>query len=141
MKRREDALRELVHSWLKKSQDDLDVAELLLGQRSHLLDAIGFHAQQAAEKCMKALLVRHQVEFPKTHNLGEILDLVARVNPDLARSLRSATALNPYGVETRYPGDLPDMTREDAEHAASLASEVRQSVLRSLDAYLSGRED
>jgi HEPN domain-containing protein len=80
------------------------------------------------------------MEFPKTHNLGELLDLVAQVTPELARTLRTATALNPHGVEARYPGDLPDMTDEDAAHAVRLASQVSEAVLRVMQPYLDGQE-
>ncbi len=104
------------------------------------LNAIGFHAQQAAEKVLKAFLVRHQLEFPKTHNIGELLDLVGKVAPALATTLRSATALNPYGVEVRYPADLPAMTQEDAAQAVQLASQVREAVLAVMQSYLDGRE-
>ena len=81
MKRPEETRRELVREWLEKSQNDLGLAEYLIRERSPYLNAIGFNAQQAAEKILKAFLVRHQVEFPKTHNIGELLDLVAHVAP------------------------------------------------------------
>jgi HEPN domain-containing protein len=140
MKPPDSALRGLVQEWLDKSHEDLGVADYLLRERSPYLNAIGFHAQQAAEKFLKALLVRHQVEFSKTHNLGELLDLVAKVAPELAANLRSATALNPYGVEVRYPGDLPHMTDEDAAEAVRLASQVCEAVLRAMQPYLDGQK-
>jgi len=52
---------------------------------------VGFHAQQAAEKFIKAFLVRHQIEFPKTHDIGLLRQLVARVE---ARSLSGYNFLN-----------------------------------------------
>jgi HEPN domain-containing protein len=141
MKRPEETRRTLVQEWLDKSREDLGVADYLLRNRSPYLNAIGFHAQQGAEKALKALLVRHQVEFPKTHNLGELLDLVARVAPVLAGTLRAATGLNPYGVDARYPGDLPHPTGEDAAQAVRLASQVRDAALQEMQAYLEGKED
>jgi len=140
MKRPEEIRRGLVQEWLDKSQEDLGVADYLLRERLPYLNAIGFHAQQAAEKVLKAFLVRHQLEFPKTHNLGELLDLVAQVAPALATTLGCATALNPYGVDVRYPGDLPHMTDEDAAQAVSLSAQVREAVLRVMQAYLDGQE-
>ncbi len=139
MKPPEEARRDLVREWLAKAEDDIGLAKDLLTRRSPYLNAIGFHAQQAAERFLKAVLVQHQVEFPKTHNLGELLDLIARMEPDLAGSLRSATALNPYGVEVRYPGDLPQMTEADAGETVRLALEVRDAVLRLLGPSVGGR--
>ena len=40
-------------------------------------ETIGFHAQQAVEKCLKAVLIRYGVDFRKTHALDELIDLLA----------------------------------------------------------------
>ncbi|MEK7404871.1 MAG: HEPN domain-containing protein [Acidobacteriota bacterium] len=81
-------------------------------------------------------LISHQIDFPKTHNLGELLDLVARIDTALAERLRDATALNPYGVEYRYPGDFPESTQEDAEAAFGLAQKVRAAMIPKLARFL-----
>ena len=53
------------------------VAERLAGDTEPLREALAFHCQQAAERYLKALLVRHGIEFRKTHNIGELLDFLA----------------------------------------------------------------
>jgi HEPN domain-containing protein len=131
MKRPDEVKRELVTQWLARAQQDLGVAEHLLSQRSFLC-AVGFHAQQAAEKYLKAFLVKHQIEFPKTHNIGLLLDLVTTVSADLSRSLQDIAVLSDYGVDVRYPGDLPDPTLEEAGDAVKLASKARDRILRAL---------
>jgi HEPN domain-containing protein len=136
MKPPDEVKRDFVRQWLAKAEEDYAVAEHLLIQNTPYLGAIGFHAQQAAEKFFKAFLVRHQVEFPKTHDLDKILDLVATVDESLAESLRAAVALNPYGVDIRYPADFPEMTREDAGNAVKLAGEVRKAIKTLLQEYL-----
>ena len=95
-------------------------------------EAIAFHSQQAAEKFLKALLVWHGVDFEKTHNLGRLLQLVTSFDTSLASSLKPATALNPYGVDYRYPGDFPDLRPNDAEEASGLAEQVRAAVIPKL---------
>jgi len=129
MKPPEQVRRELVQQWLAKATEDLTVARHLLSEGLGCLGAIGFHAQQAAEKYLKALLVAHQIEFPKTHDLGELLDLVASCDDTLAQSLQDIAALNPYGVDFRYPGDAPQLTPEDARHAVELATRTQDTVL------------
>lgn len=99
------------------------------------LSAVGFHCQQAAEKFFKALLTFNQIEFPKTHDLGALLDLVAPMDAPLADSLSEISLLNPYGVEIRYPGDMPDIEPEDAKEALELAKRVREAVLKSLPSH------
>ena len=99
-------------------------------------DVAGFHAQQAAEKALKALLVRHQVQFGKTHDLEEILQLAEPVAPGLARQLAEAPILSPYAVDSRYPGEQPPLSREDARRAAAVAREVVDHVRQLLQPYL-----
>lgn len=136
MRPREEVKSELVRQWLAKGEEDFDVAEHLVSQGARYFRAAGFHAQQAAEKYLKALLVHHQVEFPKTHDLGELLDLLTSVEGPLASSLGEATALNPYGVDTRYPGDMPEISEDEAKRAAKLARKVRDAVLSVLPKVL-----
>jgi HEPN domain-containing protein len=118
----------LVQGWLEKAGEDLAVAEYLVSSDRPYFGAVGFHAQQAAEKYFKAFLVYHQVEFPKTHDLDKLLDLVAKVAGPLAQTLRGASVLSVYGVETRYPADLPDVTLAQAQTAVSIAVSVRDGV-------------
>jgi HEPN domain-containing protein len=71
---------ELVDQWVAKALEDLGVAQHLAGQNLPYFNAIGFHCQQTAEKFIKAFLVAHQVIFPKTHDLEELLRLLSTVD-------------------------------------------------------------
>jgi HEPN domain-containing protein len=88
MKSPEEAKRELYERWIRRADEDLAVAEQLSFDGVPYFGSIGFHAQQAAEKFLKAFLVWHQIEFPKTHDLGKLLQLVARSDQKLADSLQ-----------------------------------------------------
>lgn len=128
----EEVKRELVRQWLAKADEDMGLAEHLSSEDSPFLGAIGFHAQQAAEKYLKAFLTWHQVEFPWKHDIGELLDLVQAVDSALADSLREAIALTDYGVAVRYPGDFPEPTRQDTEKAVTLATTVGEAIRTAL---------
>ena len=128
MKQRDAVRRKLAAEWLVKADDDMTVAENLPTEGSAYTNAITFHCQQAAEKYLKALLTWHAVEFPKTHDLDQLLDLAQTIDKRLADSLRDVIVLTPYGVELRYPGDRPDATLEQAREAVRLAREVRTAV-------------
>ncbi len=132
MKPPEEVRREFVQQWLDKAEGDFELAKHLVSENAPFLEAVCLHAQQAAEKYLKAFLVEHQVEFPKTHNLGHLLDLSATIDSSLAKTLKQITVLNPYGVDYRYPGDFPEITQEDAGEALKLASMVRDAILREL---------
>ena len=60
-----------------RANEDLSLARHLLSEGIYLR-AVGFHAQQAAEKYLKAFLILRQVDFPKTHAMGKLLDYIAR---------------------------------------------------------------
>ncbi len=131
MKPPEDKVRwKLAGQWFHKAETDLQAAEALLSREPPLLYPSCFFSQQAAEKYLKGFLTLRQVEFPKTHVIGELLDLLAGVDAPLAKSLAGATALNPYGVEARYPGDMPEPELSEAKMAFTLATKVRDALLR-----------
>jgi len=60
--------------------------------------------------------------------LADLLDLVAEVDEALAESLSDVTVLNPYGVEVRYPGEVPDVTQQEADEAVRLARTTALAV-------------
>ena len=61
-----------------------------------------------------------QVEFPQTHNIGVIINLIKTVNGELATELVPAAALAPYGAGVRYPGDIPESTAKSLEVAIEM---------------------
>lgn len=129
MKRPEEVRREFVRQWIRKADEDLAAARLLIAQRPDLRYVSCFHAQQAAEKYLKAFLVEHQIEFQKTHDLALLLDRAAVADPALALDLGDAEELSIYGVEVRYPSDLPDPSTEQVRAAFETAERVRATVL------------
>lgn len=130
----EDARLKLVPEWFFKVDHDKDAAEALLVREPPLLFASCFHAQQAAEKWLKALLTWWEIEPPKTHNIGQLLRLAASRDAPFAESLLNAVALNPYAVVSRYPGDQPEPSRQEAQQAIGAACAVRAAVLGVLPA-------
>ena len=95
---------DLVKQWIKKAELDYRAAENLLQDTEPIREVAAFHCQQAAEKYLKALLVSIPIEFPRTHDLDQPLELLAPVMPDLASTLSGIGMLSPFGVSVRYPG-------------------------------------
>jgi HEPN domain-containing protein len=87
MKPPEQVQRDLVRQWIQKADQDLAAAEILLKDGDRFRPVIAFHSQQSVEKYLKAVLVRHQVYFPKTHDIRKVLDLVATCEPATAAAL------------------------------------------------------
>ena len=67
--------------WLHRARSDLVLAQA--ESPSVYLEDLCFHAQQAAEKAIKALLIQRGVDFPYVHDLARLLDLLQGENPDL----------------------------------------------------------
>jgi HEPN domain-containing protein len=109
-----------------------------LGAESEFRDIVGFHVQQAAEKYLKALLTRHQIEFQKTHVIRRLLILLEPVDPAMVEALDDANWLSPFGAEIRYPGDRAEALPDEEVRARQLAQKVRDAVMAVLDPYLAG---
>ncbi len=92
MKPPDAVLWDLIRQWVAKADVDYRTAERLVNDSDPIREAIAFHCQQAVEKYVKALLVSLQIEFPKTHDLEELL----RVHSDVRDS--AETELEYYPV-------------------------------------------
>jgi HEPN domain-containing protein len=90
-----------------------------------------FYPSRLRRKYLKAFLIFHRIEFPKTHDIHKLLLLVATADAALA-SLTDADLLTPFGVEVRYPGDKPEMLPGGAPVSVELARRVRDAVMASL---------
>jgi hypothetical protein len=73
-----------VQQWLVKALEDYRVAqhELVLPETDVVTTAVCFHCQQFVEKVLKAFLVAHQRDFPRTHDLGYLKSLCAQIDHD-----------------------------------------------------------
>ncbi len=97
---------------------------------------MSFHAQQAAEKALKALLVRHQVAFGKSHNVAELVELVESVELGTREALTSIGELTPYAVDARYPTGLPRVDHAESARHVALADAALVHVRSLLASYL-----
>lgn len=66
-------------------------------------DEIVFHCQQSVEKSIKGYLAFHKQAFSKTHDVGELLIQVSKVDPELSQLLFPSKILTKYAVAIRYP--------------------------------------
>ena len=110
--------------WLNHSESDLNLAQLGSGNKNILPEQICFHAQQTAEKALKSFLLFHKIDFPLTHDLQELVDILESSNISLPSFFNNAGSLTPYAVETRYPGFWGEITDEDVNEAITLAEDV-----------------
>jgi HEPN domain-containing protein len=128
----DEGRREVLREWLADAEEDYPLAEHLLHTAVHFAKAIAFSSQQAAEKYLKGFLAWHQIEFPKTHDMAELLALVATVDPALAERVTEAKSLTPFAAKMRYPHPAKVSALRGARNAVKIAATVREAVLASL---------
>jgi len=92
---------------------------------------IAYHAQQCAEKSLKAYLVFHNVDFPFTHNLARLRELCGEI-AEWPESVQGVDTLTPFAITARYPGEDEAVTRREAVSAIELAVQVRKKVRQAL---------
>src|SRR3990170_6704125 len=109
--------------WLIHARSDLKLAKI--GSNKDVLpEQICFHAQQAVEKALKAVLLFYKVDFPFTHDLEELLDTFETNKISIPPYLLDVGILTPYAVETRYPGFWGELSEKEVSEAISLAKKV-----------------
>jgi HEPN domain-containing protein len=113
--------REHALALLSKADHDLVAAKATIAT-GKALDTVCFHAQQAAEKSLKALLALHDVVYPYRHDLGELIELVKTRFPAVAPLQNELLGLSPYAVELRYDDTAEPLI---AEARAALDTAVK----------------
>jgi HEPN domain-containing protein/predicted nucleotidyltransferase len=116
------------HAWLSYASDDLSFAEAAAADPHRPPRYVCFLAQQSAEKALKAILVYEQIEYPRTHNVGELLELLPDTWAVVRDSLPDLRTLSSWAVQARYPDSLRDATPAEAQSALEQARAVWASV-------------
>lgn len=120
-------MKPLSQEWVEKAEGDFTTAvRELRARKSPNFDAACFHAQQCAEKYLKARLQEAGIPFPRLHSLPALLDLVVAIEPLWEVQRGALATLSAFAVEVRYPGENAD--RALAREAVVLAGEFRRSA-------------
>lgn len=124
-------MKELTAEWVEKAEGDYVTTKRELRARLRPnYDAACFHAQQTAEKYLKAFLQERGVVFPKTHNLIELLGLCLTVDTSFELQRDLLVRLDRYAVRYRYPGESAD--KDEARAAFRAVKAIRAFVREKL---------
>lgn len=106
--------------WLDFARSDLVLARMK-PEPGVLLESLCFHAQQAAEKSVKAVLLQYDVRFPWTHSFHALLGLLPGncPRPPDEDGIRD---LSGHAVAGRYPAGLEPVTLRQHRRAVAAAS-------------------
>lgn len=125
--------------WLRNARSDLAFAKARIPgtQPEHHC----FHAQQAAEKAIKALMIACGIEFPYVHDLKVLLTMLADVGEEIPEPVRRAEELSRYAGKTRYPGHGEPVTDEERREALNIAGAVVEWTEERVRSVAAGEDD
>jgi HEPN domain-containing protein len=112
-------------NWLFRANEDIAVIENLSESGIEFYaSTICFHAQQAVEKFLKAFLIFHNIDFPRTHDLEFLLFECQKID----QSGFDFGSLTDFGVSVRYPDDFFVPDKEDTILYLKIALQVKKVV-------------
>lgn len=113
--------------WVAKAEGDFYDAQRGIRARKHPnYDGVCFHCQQCIEKYLKGRLVEKGIDFPKTHDLAKLLDLLGDTEPAWKGWRPDLDVLTDYAVSFRYPQE--NATQEEAKQAFKLCCNLRTQI-------------
>lgn len=116
--------------WFIKAENDLLTITNNFSSEQIPFDVCCFHAQQAAEKYLKAYLISKQTIFPKIHDLKMLNKLCININPNFQAIEEVSIQLSDYAITPRYPDAMDDLTLEDAQKALDDALLIKAFILK-----------
>ena len=124
-------MNEVLKEWIAKAEGDfLTAGRELRARKSPNYDAVCFHAQQCAEKYLKAVLQENDKPIPKIHNLIELMLLCEKMDSTFEMLRADLVTMERFSVGVRYPGEMAE--KEDAQSAYAAAGTVRTFVRQKL---------
>ena len=124
MQKRHKFLPGSPQEWLKHAASDLALARLGLESADVLPELVCFHAQQAVEKALKAVLLHYNIRFPLIHDLETLVEVARRNDIKFPPWADDVAVLTPYAVETRYPGSWEDFQETEVNEALTIAQQA-----------------
>lgn len=110
--------------WLNRAIANLERSKAKIPLTHVYFEDFCFDAQQAAEKAIKAVLLRFGVRFPYTHDLADLVDLITKTGRKIPKAVRDADRLTRFAVATRYPGVVEPVTRAEYQRAVKISEAV-----------------
>ena len=119
-------------TWIAKAENDLLSIRNNLSAQRVPWDVVCFHAQQAAEKMLKAFVVSRGQTVSRTHNLEALLAEAVATGGPLEVLEADCRLLTPYAVMFRYPGAAGEPSEQEGREAVVAAERVYERVRAAL---------
>ena len=121
-------------TWIEFAETDISAATHLFNTHYPIpTNIVCYLCQQSVEKALKAVLVQNNVTVPKTHDINKILDIVAVYEPSITLEENIADKITTFAIESRYPDEVFDFTKDDAEFILKYSKEILDNVKKVID--------
>lgn len=118
----------LYDAWLYKAESDLKAAKKLIEGDAPVLDTAIYHAQQCAEKALKAYVSFKQQPVQKTHDVEFLVELCINFDKSFSQFIEDAETLTPYNTAFRYPDIILEPDMADVTDAIEKAERILKFV-------------
>lgn len=117
-----DEIRRIeVERWFIKADHDIRTARSSLKEDPPITDTACFHAQQCAEKSLKAYQVFHNIRPEITHDLGKLVGQCIGLDASFSKVMPMVSGMTQYAVQDRYPDDWREIHLDEAQEAVRKA--------------------
>ena len=116
--------------WIKRAKSSLELAQAKKTQLIFYED-LCFQSQQAAEKALKGLLIFFGIEPEFTHNIGLLLNELAKIIV-IPKNVENAINVTKYAIQTRYPGQYDEITKDEYEKSVETAKDCLDWVEKTI---------
>jgi HEPN domain-containing protein len=117
--------------WIERAKSSLELAQAKSIRHIYYEDFC-FQLQQAAEKALKGLLIYYGVEPEFTHNISKLITNLEE-HTEIPKNVRKSINLTNYAIQTRYPGEYTDITKEEYEESIIIAKDCLDWVESKID--------
>jgi HEPN domain-containing protein len=109
---------ERYESWINRAKSSFELAKAKISNIIYFED-LCYQAQQAVEKSLKGLLIFFGEEPEFTHNIGKLLNELEKYT-EIPDNIKVTINLTNYAVQTRYPADYEEITRDEYEKCLNI---------------------
>ncbi|MCX8009016.1 MAG: HEPN domain-containing protein [Patescibacteria group bacterium] len=121
--------KNIAFEWFASANSDYKYAEIGLKEDA-VFPQIAFLSQQIAEKFLKGFLIFYNCDPPRIHELPKLLDECVKINAELEKLRDSCEILTGFYIDTRYPPNIPDYTKDDIKEVFNHAKFIKQTIER-----------
>ena len=112
---------ERYESWLERARSSYELAKMA-GNDLIYYEDLCYQIQQSVEKSLKGLLIYYGVEPEFTHNIEILMNGIAKFT-DIPQNIKESIKLTVYAVQTRYPGEYDEITKDEYQKSLKIADD------------------